>query len=176
MRIESVYFCEICNTEYHDEAEALACEATGFPLPMPFLKLNTLIPAFGENGVCWGRIRIVHILPGHNEGVHFLGHQWWLSVSACLITEKNKPIYAPSNVNHNLGGYGSVSEGLIPAKAFDPREGYDAFRYNVSPEDYDVWETTMLSYGFKFSEASEYVMNKLKLQALLAGRSDPLFP
>ncbi len=135
MRVVTSYECEICDSSYETVEEARACEALGLPEAMPFLPWDREIPCFGENGVEWAKIERVHLAkPSH-------WHEWWLSVS---------PHVYPS---HNLEPCS-----LVPAEAFDPRKGYDAFRYRCTPKDWQTWLDTMAAYGFRRGECSQYLL------------------
>lgn len=131
------HVCEFCETEYESAEEALACEALGFPEPMPFLKLGVPIPAFGEHGVTTGNITQVHIARGYEQ------HRWLVEVRPFITTA----------ISHNLD-----PESPVPVHAFDPRRGVDAFRYGCGPSDLATWERTMRDYGFDESEASAGVL------------------
>jgi hypothetical protein len=143
MRTITRYACEICGSEFDSEAEAHKCEAAGFPEPMPFLALGVKVPAFGENGVEWAEITGVYI-----SGSSFRpgDHSWICKTDPDL------------GLSHNRG-YDFYD---TPASAFDPRRGWDAFRYTCTTEDAAAWRAAMRDYGFKEEEASEYVLSNVR--------------
>lgn len=138
MKVVTSYQCELCDSTYETAEEARACEALGLPEPMPFLSWDREIPCFGENGVEWAKIEAVYLAkPSH-------WHEWWLAVS---------PKVYPS---HNLQSH------LVPAEAFDPRKGYDAFRYRCTPKDRQTWLDAMGAYGFRREECSPYLLGHIE--------------
>lgn len=141
MKVIERYVCEICGTDYPRPENAIACESTGMPDPMPFLpQAPRAAPAFGEDGVVHAVILEPIIRPS------VLEHEWWLATSPLI------------HMSHNL----SSDEGLVPARAFDPRHGIDAFRYACSRADLKIWEDTMRAYGFDESEATSFVRTKVE--------------
>lgn len=60
------------------------------------------------------------------------------------------------HVSHNHT-YGAAFE----VDAFDPRRGYDAFRYQGSPGDPAAWEATMTQCGMSEADVSESVMERI---------------
>ncbi len=139
MRVISKYVCEFCNTQYDTEAEARACEASGYPEPMPWLPIGERVPAFGESGVKWTTITRVSLAAGR-----FGGHVWEVLVSEPVFLNHNRPDDWP-----------------YWASDFDPREGTDAFRYAGSPEDITTWTETMKRYGFAEDQASSFVLSNV---------------
>ena len=135
------YACEICGDEFNTEAEALECESKGLPEPMLFLPWGVKIPAFGENGVEWATLRDVAV--SSSCGAR---HVWVVRVTPFI------------HVSHNI----DRESGFIGACAFDPRCGIDAFRYCAKPEDVAVWRKAMADYGFKESEANEWVRARIR--------------
>lgn len=141
MLILQRYQCEICSEVFDTERGARACEAYGLPAPMPWFPLWERIPAFGENGVEWASA----------EGVYpvrsWLGHAWALS-----------NVYPWPSLSHN-----QRADGPIMAEWFDPRRGYDAFRYGATEEDLRIWEAAMARHGFPESSASEWVRDHVAI-------------
>lgn len=133
MTIATAYVCDFCGTEYGNEAEARACESQGFPEPMPWIEKGyfDLIPAFGERGVemaritdCWIERSLVGLGP----------HEWYVATTPYI------------HLNHNRGF------DPVPASAFDPRVGWDAFRY--SNKGADVWLARLQECGFTKADLS----------------------
>lgn len=144
MLSRTIYVCEICGTEHTSEADALACEAYGLPEPMPFLPLGERIPAFGANGIEWATIEEVDILSTPNACNPF-GHRWVVVATPHLI------------LSHKRDG-----DQMVPATAFDPRHGYDAFRYGATLADVAVWSATLRRYGFTEADATRYVRDNVR--------------
>ncbi len=140
MKVITRYVCELCDTEFNTESEARACEAHGLPEPMPFLPWDVEIPAFGENGVEWIKLHSVHVEE------RFGGHRWALITSPSVHLSHNADPESP----------------LIPASAFDPRRGWDAFRYECTPADLATWKKAMSDYGFEESEANEFIRTNIQ--------------
>lgn len=140
MRSAITYFCEICNTEYQKPEFALACEALGMPSPMPFIRWGEDVPVFCESGViftkqlCGAEVRRNMASFGIStvEQVKILKHEWWVRVRPSVV------------VSHNI--YDDY--GWFPAKALDPRFGYEAFRYHRSFNNVQIWADTLTKYGF----------------------------
>jgi hypothetical protein len=143
MREVPTYVCEICGEAYSLREDALRCEANGLPEPMPFLPFGVEVPVFGEDGINHAVVSDVQI---RNHMGH--SHEWWL--------------YAVPQpfVSHNLSY--DISRGWTPAEAFDPRKGYDAFRYQCSDSDFDVWMKTLKAYGFKPEDAEPYIREHVR--------------
>lgn len=135
MRTNAVYTCEICGETYGVAADAIACEALGLPAPMPYLPWDRKVPLFGENGVEHAQILWVRIVR------NFRAHAWLVYTRPWVF------------VSHNL----MDNDQGIPASAFDPREGVDAFRYDGDADDVATWERALREYGFAEDEASEWV-------------------
>jgi len=55
------YACEICNYEWDHESDDLTCEQAGKPSVYPWLKLGIKLPAFGENGIVYTKIKGFYI-------------------------------------------------------------------------------------------------------------------
>jgi hypothetical protein len=140
MKTLTTYQCEICNSVFDAEKDAIECEAKGMPEPVPWLKLNEDIPAFGEDGVVMAKV--THIWVESYSGYCHAPHEWYVSSRAYL------------SHNQSDGGVHSVN-------AFDPRKGYDPFRYSCSKEDVRIWTETMAKYGFAEDTANEYVLEKI---------------
>jgi hypothetical protein len=138
MRTIARYACEICNTEYTTPTEALACEALGLPEPMPWLPLDRAIPAFGENGVEWASIDRIYIVRGHHC------HAWMASTDPYI------------GLSHNQ------TENDIYIDAFDPRAGWDMFRYSATPEDLAIWQRCMREYGLKMEDVGEWAKGRIE--------------
>ena len=51
---------------------------------------------------------------------------------------------------------------MVPATAFDPRHGYDAFRYGATLADVAVWSATLRRYGFTEADATRYVRDNVR--------------
>lgn len=135
------YVCEICDESYGWPEDALACEAHGLPEPMPFLPLGTRVPAFGANGIEWAKILGVGVwAPRPTEG-----HRW-IVVATPRPTLTHKRDYNDP----------------VPATAFDPRHGYDAFRYGATLADVAVWSDTLRRYGFTEADATRYVRDNVR--------------
>lgn len=135
----SRYVCEICETEYDVAADALACEALGYPDPMPFIPLGVPIPAFGEGGIVMATIRAVFVdcrWPGE--------HRWCVNAHPWPY------------ISHNLD-----TEDNVPAYAFDPRRGYDAFRYGASQNEIGLWLKTLAAYGFTEADVSPMLLERI---------------
>lgn len=139
MRSVTFYECEICDEQYLTEDDARKCEAQGLPEPMPFLPWDRPVPAFGESGVKYGQLKGVYIRCGFGQ------HEWWLDCTPYVY------------VSHN------IESSLTPARAFDPRYGWDAFRYTKTPEDLRVWEETLASYGFQESDVDSWLMEVIRV-------------
>lgn len=139
MRAIQLFECEICNEQYDNEEGARACEALGFPEPMPFLPLDEVIPAFGEDGVNSGQIIAVRV----QGSTFYRKHRWEVCTTPYVY------------VSHNLEG------SWIPAAAFDPRHGWDPFRYVCTPEDAAAWEQAMQRYGFSNDEVPADILAKI---------------
>ncbi len=143
MKVNTLYQCEICGTEYQTREDADSCEAWGLPDPMPFLPWDKEIPAFGESGVRWGRLTGVFVR--NHAGSPHDHHEWGVYVDPYV------------HVSHNLDS----DDAGPPARAFDPREGFDAFRYidkDNPGEHLRVWEETMKEYGFDDKDVDEMLM------------------
>lgn len=127
------YACEICGNRYNTPKEAEECEALGFPDPMPFLPLDKPIPAFGEDGVVFGQITKVFIAgydyPWHKK------HYW-------IVDTKER-----IRISHNQ------EDSTLNPDSFDPRVGYDAFRYACSQEDFAIWQKALADYGMTEDDA-----------------------
>ena len=140
MLIVTTYVCEICGSEYQTADDAGACEALGLPDPLPFLPMGERIPLFGENGVEWATIVWVGVERRSYEAVH----RW-------VVAATPRPF-----VSHNL-----PDDSPIPASAFDPRYGYDAFRYGDSLEDIRVWRSALERYGFTEADVCPLVLERV---------------
>ncbi len=140
----TIYVCEICGTEHVAAVDALACEACGLPEPMPFLTLGERVPAFGANGIEWATIDEVDIVSTPNACNPF-GHRW-IVVATPRPTLSHKRDY----------------DDPVPATAFDPRRGYDAFRYGATLADVAVWSATLRRYGFTEADATQYVRDNVR--------------
>jgi hypothetical protein len=141
MKTLTTYQCEICNSVFDAEKDAIECEAKGMPEPVPWLKLNEDIPAFGEDGVVMAKV--THIWVESYSGYCHAPHEWNVGTSAY--------------VSHNQN-----DDHCLPVGAFDPRVGYDPFRYSCSKEDLRIWTETMAKYGFDESTARHYVLEKIQ--------------
>jgi len=141
MRVVTSYQCEICEEVYDSPVLAQQCEALGLPAPMPFIPLDKPVPAFGESGVAWAKIRRVGVQR------RLSSHEWWVATDPFI------------HVSHNLEG------ALVPAYAFDPRHGMDAFRYACSISDALVWQRTLADYGFTQGDASPWLAERIQQAA-----------
>ncbi len=140
----TIYVCEICGTEHVAAVDALACEAHGLPEPMPFLPLGERVPAFGANGIEWATIQEVDIVSTPNACNPF-GHRW-VVLATPRPTLSHKRDY----------------DDPVPATAFDPRRGYDAFRYGATLADVAVWSATLRRYGFTEADATRYARDNVR--------------
>ena len=139
MKTITRYACEICGTEFLHAEDAERCEAEGLPEPMPFLRFGEKLPAFGEDGVEWGEVRGVYVV---GRGWAPGGHEWVLDTVPRL------------HLSHNRDPESSGT----PAHAFDPRSGWDAFRYSCTSGDVDAWRKAMRDYGFQESEVAASIL------------------
>lgn len=155
MRETKQYQCEICSAEYDTPECAEACESSGLPAPMPFLPWDREIPCFGEMSIQHARLLAVEV--GCTVGDWYpLGmiqsaaaegkcHEWRVNTSPWVL------------VSHNLD-----DATWRPARAFDPRQGVDTFRYFGTVRDLAMWERTMRDYGLDEKDAGDYVMEGVR--------------
>jgi hypothetical protein len=138
MRIKPYYVCELCQEEHETEEDARTCEARGIPAPMPFLPLGEEIPAFGENHTAIAKIVQVRLSRRW--------HHWEVFADPFIY------------LNHNSAGV----DDWVPACSFDPRCGWDGFRYGCSKEDAAIWRAAMARYGFKESESGDRILAEVR--------------
>ncbi len=138
MKTLTYFVCEICLSQYEDEKSALKCEAQGLPEPMPFLPWDRPIPAFGESGPQFGTLKKVWVEARYGQ------HEWWVRTEPYV------------DVSHN------IESGYTPAQAFDPRKGWDGFRYDQDLKGLRIWEETLCAYGFTEADVDPYMMDKIR--------------
>jgi hypothetical protein len=132
MKTHSTYECEICGSTFKTDTEALACEAQGFPEPMPFLEWDYPIPAFGPQGVIYLNLGVVSVVRA------YMKHEWAVTCT--------------TPVTLGLTDFGD----LLPARLFDPRYGWDTFRYGGTRHDLSIWAETLKVYGFTATDVDPY--------------------
>lgn len=135
----TAYQCELCFTTYPTAPEALRCETHGLPAPAPWFPLGIPVPGFGESGVRWATFSNAYII---NRGY---GHEWALDGAR-----------GDTHLSHNQD-----PEGSILLAWYDPREGFDPFRYGATVEELEIWEGALLRYGMREEDCDEYVREKV---------------
>lgn len=150
--------CELCGTRYTSELEAVACEAQGWPEPLPWIRTDRKIPAFGENGVEWAHIAFAAVRGDAR------GHDWFVAVAGGEYG---------IHLSHNRD---SEADGdWYPVFAFDPRYGYSMFRYESADAHLAVWAAAMHAYGFPFEEARVPTHLADRMRLMMEASSEPLW-
>lgn len=145
MKTVTLYECEFCGTRYDTEIGAKTCESNGLPSPVPWLPLLERVPAFGENGIDWAVITEVRVLP-YSMDMPDYKHRWGLWTEHAIYLSHNQ----------------ETSRMWFHPEAFDPRIGWDAFRYSCYAEDAVIWRKAMARYGFEESEANASVLSAVR--------------
>jgi hypothetical protein len=155
MREIKRYQCEICGSEYDTPEFATVCESSGLPAPMPFLPWDREIPCFGENNIRHARLIAVEVGCAVGDWYTLQMIQSDAAKGKCHTWRVNTIpwIWASHNLNDDV---------QLPARAFDPRQGVDAFRHFGTVHDLETWERAMRDYGLNEEDAGDCVMKGVR--------------